>query len=103
MLPSCDLAGGVVSDSENTLNQSLASDVEDMPMVTPAPSAQEVGGPGEWQTQREALEAAIAELRQEVKSKDQRIAELSSSSGRLGETEKDGKIAFFFFFFFRRV
>ena len=70
--------GDTASDSDNTLDQSLTSDLEAKSSGAPSQPTEEEDGAGDWQVQREALEDILAQLRQTVREKDEGISQLSS-------------------------
>ena len=70
--------GDAASDSDNTLDQSLTSDLQAKSSGAPNQPTEEEDGAGDWQVQREALEDILAQLRQTVREKDEGISQLSS-------------------------
>ncbi|KAK7504790.1 hypothetical protein BaRGS_00003818, partial [Batillaria attramentaria] len=81
------LKGETGSDTDNTLDQSFTSDnVDSVSITSPAPTAtssfNEEQASADWQIEREALEEVLAQLKQELREKDERLSQLSTAKDR---------------------
>lgn len=82
------LKGDTGWDTDNTLDQSFTSDnvdstsIKSPPPATTSPSDDDLSA--DWQIEREALEDVLAQLRQELRQKDERLSELSAGEDHSG-------------------